>query len=281
MTEVRGVETARGPGARGRGRPTIATEATWARFPHRPCGTRDDHRGPRTVRATLGRRPDRSRPRHRGPPRGARRRCDPRCARAVPADDHRMGTVRRMRRGCAFRFADHDGVREGTASRARGGSPLPFDDPRPRRPLVHSGSGRAPSSLTCVDPAARRPPPEVVRAFGLTGRPRRLRDGQGTTFAAGHGVLKPAGADAAWIAETMADLVEDGFRVPRPLRAGARWVVDGWAAWTRVEGRHRSRDTPWTAALDVAHRVEAALSPVAAPRRPHRPLGRGGPGGVG
>lgn len=78
-------------------------------------------------------------------------------------------------------------------------------------------------------------------------------------------MLKPAGADAGWIAETITDIVEDGFRVPRPLRAGPRWVVDDWAAWARIDGRHRSRDTPWTEALDVAHRFEAALSSVARP----------------
>lgn len=105
----------------------------------------------------------------------------------------------------------------------------------------------------------------MARAFGLAGRPRRLTGGQGTAFAVGDGVLKPAGTDAGWIATTMAGVVEDGFRVPRPLRAGDAWVVDGWAAWTRLEGRHRLHDAPWPEAIAVAERFTAALRDVARP----------------
>jgi uncharacterized protein (TIGR02569 family) len=111
-------------------------------------------------------------------------------------------------------------------------------------------------------PQVAEPP---APSTGLAGRPRRLAGGQGTAFAVGNGVLKPAGADAVWIAATMDNVVEEGFRVPRPLRAGAGWVVDGWAAWTRVDGHHRRRDAPWPDAIAVAHRFTAALRGVAQP----------------
>ena len=76
-------------------------------------------------------------------------------------------------------------------------------------------------------------------AFGVTGRAVRLPGGGGTCWQVGDVILKPDHRPVvgAWLAEAFATLDGPGFRVPRPVRAGdGSWVVDGWAAWTRVGG---------------------------------------------
>ena len=80
-------------------------------------------------------------------------------------------------------------------------------------------------------------------------------------------MLKPGQrpAVASWLAELFADLRGTGFRVPRPVRAvGGSWVVDGWAAWTAVEGEpdplHR-----WSELVAASRAFHAALAGVAAP----------------
>jgi uncharacterized protein (TIGR02569 family) len=114
------------------------------------------------------------------------------------------------------------------------------------------------------------PPDAVLLAFGLGGRPELLPGGQGQTFAVGDAVLKPAGGDAAWAAGLVVALPEDGFRLPRPRPRidGTGWVVDGWVAWERVAGEHRTWGADWPAAVDVAHRLHLALR--SAPPPPDR-----------
>ena len=79
----------------------------------------------------------------------------------------------------------------------------------------------------------------MLRAFGTNGPAQRLPGGQGTSWRAGSLVLKPTGdaAEACWLAETLTDVPQDGFRVARPARAGdGRWVVEGWTAARWVAG---------------------------------------------
>ncbi|MGY2701103.1 MULTISPECIES: hypothetical protein [unclassified Nocardioides] len=113
------------------------------------------------------------------------------------------------------------------------------------------------------------PGERVLAAFGLTGRPVPLPGGQGRTWAVADAVLQPSRGAVAdrWTAETTAGLVEDGFRVARPLRPGDGWTVDGWTAWTRVAGEHRTWDADWPVALEVAVRLHRALRGAARP--PH------------
>ncbi len=114
-----------------------------------------------------------------------------------------------------------------------------------------------------------RPARTVLEAFGLEGlEPFRLSGGEGRTWAVGDAVLKPISGDeeeAASIAEVYADLPERGFRVPRPLRsADGRWVVDGWVAWTRVEGRH-DFEGKWSEVIAVGERFHAQLQGIPRP----------------
>jgi uncharacterized protein (TIGR02569 family) len=83
------------------------------------------------------------------------------------------------------------------------------------------------------------PGPDVLRAFGLAVAPVRLAGGQGESWRAGDVVLKPVPdpAAAGWVADVLERVVEDGFRVARPVRhAGGGWVAGGWAAHRWVAG---------------------------------------------
>jgi uncharacterized protein (TIGR02569 family) len=109
------------------------------------------------------------------------------------------------------------------------------------------------------------PPAHVMDAFGLRRATRSLAGGQGRVHLAGSVVLRPVDDPPMdhWIASAMDSLVEDGFRVPRPLHPStdpSAWVVDGWTAWTRVPGEHRTFDADWPAALETAVRFHRALA---------------------
>ncbi len=112
------------------------------------------------------------------------------------------------------------------------------------------------------------PPDGVLAAFGIPGAAaHRLPGGAGSTWSAGGLVLKPVddAVEAAWVADVLADLVEDGFRVNRPVGSGTgTWVVDGWAAWTRLEGEHGTSGR-WDDVLRVGERLSAALRGVPRP----------------
>lgn len=121
-----------------------------------------------------------------------------------------------------------------------------------------------------VLPVARagRPPDQALTAFGVRGQPvRRLSGGQGRVWAAGDLVLKPVDdvVEAVWTADVLSSLVEDGFRITRPVRSRAdEWVVDGWSAWRRLPGEHDTAGR-WSEVLRVGRELTAALSGLPAP----------------
>jgi uncharacterized protein (TIGR02569 family) len=92
--------------------------------------------------------------------------------------------------------------------------------------------------------------------------------GGGTCWQAGGLVLKPGQhrVVGSWLAEVLGDLHGPGFRVPRPVRAAdGSWTVDGWAAWTAIEGE--PAPVRWWPELVAASRAfHAALAGVPAPR---------------
>ncbi len=84
------------------------------------------------------------------------------------------------------------------------------------------------------------PPAAVLGAFGAVGQAIPLPGGQGRSVRAGDLVLKPVddAAEAGWIADVLDGVAEEGFRTARPMRSGSGgWVVEGWAAYSFVEGK--------------------------------------------
>lgn len=77
-------------------------------------------------------------------------------------------------------------------------------------------------------------------------------------------MLKPVddATEAEWVAETLAGLREDGFRVATPVRArDGAWIVDGWTAAKRVEGSDEvSRWGELIRAGEAFHRALAAVA---------------------
>jgi uncharacterized protein (TIGR02569 family) len=114
-----------------------------------------------------------------------------------------------------------------------------------------------------------RPPPHVLAAFGVSGDPIPLAGGTGTSWRCGGAVLKPiewsaSAEELEWQADVLSAVAEDGFRVPRPLRAADGSVlVDGWYASTYVEGQHRERR--WPEVIAAGERFHAAVADVPRP----------------
>lgn len=111
-------------------------------------------------------------------------------------------------------------------------------------------------------------PVGVCTAFGVpAGSAVRLPGGSGACWQADRLVLKPGQrpAVASWLAEVFADLRGPGFRVPRPVRTvDGSWVVDGWAAWTAVEGEPDPLRR-WPELVAASRAFHAALAGVPAP----------------
>jgi Aminoglycoside-2''-adenylyltransferase len=102
-----------------------------------------------------------------------------------------------------------------------------------------------------------RPAPDVLAQFGVSGAPEPLHGGTGRAWRVGDLVLKPldcAAREIPWQADLFTRVVEQGFRVSRPRPE----IVDGWTAWTFVEGRHEPGR--WLDIIDAGHRLHAALA---------------------
>lgn len=80
-------------------------------------------------------------------------------------------------------------------------------------------------------------------------------------------MLKPVDdeEEANWLAEFAARLPQRAFRLAAPVAArGGRWIVDGWSAWTRLEGQHST--TRWPELLEAASAFHAATRSVSKPQ---------------
>jgi len=98
------------------------------------------------------------------------------------------------------------------------------------------------------------PSEDVLRAFRVTGPPRRVPGGQGQAFQADGVLLKPARDDEKtnWISDFYSRARVDGFRLPRPIRSvDGRFVHRGWQAWEFVAGEHRCDQWPDTVELCI------------------------------
>lgn len=122
--------------------------------------------------------------------------------------------------------------------------------------------------LLQTDPAvlSGAPPASVLTKFGVVDRPARFTTGRGRTWAAGEMVLKPVDdeSEANWAAHLAGTVEQRGFRVARPIATrDGRWVIDGWSAWSRLEGEHSV--TRWPEVLAGAAAFHAAVARVAKP----------------
>lgn len=107
-----------------------------------------------------------------------------------------------------------------------------------------------------------RPPVHVLQAFGVEGEPELLPGGRGTSWRVGPLVLKPldrATAEIAWQANVLSALPSDGVRVAPPVPL----IVDGWTAWTYVEGTHEPGR--WLDIIAAGERLHDALAAVPRP----------------
>lgn len=111
---------------------------------------------------------------------------------------------------------------------------------------------------------SERPPDHVLRAFGVDGPPRPLPGGEGRSFSAGGLVLKPgAGPVLDWLADALADVHEDEFRLAAPVRSrDGTWSVAGWSATRWVDGSQPDLSAPstWLDILGVGRALHRAVA---------------------
>src|SRR5688572_27162430 len=111
-----------------------------------------------------------------------------------------------------------------------------------------------------------QPSEEILFAFGIEDSPILLEGGEGTSFQAGNFILKPVEnlEEANWRAELMNSIVEDGFRVPHPVKSkNNKWVEGGWCVYTFLEGKEVKNR--WAEKIDVSRRFHKALVNIAKP----------------
>jgi len=92
------------------------------------------------------------------------------------------------------------------------------------------------------------PDEELLDAFGCKGEARLLSGGESSSYLAGDVVLKPIDniEEANWTAGLMNSIVENGFRVAKPVKAKNRsWVYQNWTAFKYLKGevsKQRARE---------------------------------------
>src|SRR4051812_23342860 len=113
------------------------------------------------------------------------------------------------------------------------------------------------------------PPLAVLRAFGVEAPAQPLPGGQGTSWRAGDVVLKPdTGAVHEYLAETLAPVVPDGFRLAQPVPTlDGGWVRDGWVAARWVVGTAPDPSAPstWLQIVEPGRAFHRALADVDRP----------------
>jgi len=105
------------------------------------------------------------------------------------------------------------------------------------------------------------PNKEILEAFGCKGEARLLSGGEGRSYLARDIVLKPIDniEEAIWVADLMNAIVEDEFRVARPIKArNGSWIYQSWTAFKYLEGeasKQRAREK-----FEVARNFHKALA---------------------
>jgi uncharacterized protein (TIGR02569 family) len=113
---------------------------------------------------------------------------------------------------------------------------------------------------------AAQPPIEVQRGFGRVGPAERYVSGEAAAFRVADAVFKPVvdRLEAEWIGGVLENLVENNFRVAKPIRAAdGGWVVDGWTAYEWVEGQATTRR--WDEIATAGSQFHRSLRGIAKP----------------
>jgi len=111
-----------------------------------------------------------------------------------------------------------------------------------------------------------QPSERILDAFGVKGLPILLEGGEGTTYQAGGFIFKPAEniEEANWRAELMNSIVEDGFRVPHPVKSkNNKWIESGWCVYTFLEGKEVTNR--WEEKINVSRKFNKSLANAAKP----------------
>jgi uncharacterized protein (TIGR02569 family) len=118
--------------------------------------------------------------------------------------------------------------------------------------------------LPCTSMSPHAPPATVLSEFGVTGPPRLIHGGQGTSWLAGGLVFKPEGGETyEWLAEALGDVALDEVRLAMPVRTlNGTWVAEGWSATRWVEGHEPDRPTTstWIEIIEAGRALHRAVA---------------------
>jgi uncharacterized protein (TIGR02569 family) len=112
------------------------------------------------------------------------------------------------------------------------------------------------------------PPSQLLAAFGIDEPLEPFPGGRGIAWGTEKLVLKlldMSREQVIWQEQVLGDIREVGFRVTRPVRApDGRLIIDGWVAWQRLEGEHRTRQ--WAEICMAGERFHRATASTPRPR---------------
>ena len=109
-------------------------------------------------------------------------------------------------------------------------------------------------------------PENILDSFGIKEKPALLPGGQGDNYKAGNIVLKRVEniSEYEWIAETLNDIKQIGFRVPHYLKStDGNWVENRWIAYEFVEGEHEKNN--WEEKFELCEKFHDALKDLPCP----------------
>ncbi len=89
------------------------------------------------------------------------------------------------------------------------------------------------------------PNQNILKAFGVSGKPTRLKGGQGICYLVDNIVFKPSYSivEASWMSDLYNNLSSNQFRVPKPIRAkNSKWIFNQWTANKFLEGKHEDEN---------------------------------------
>ena len=110
------------------------------------------------------------------------------------------------------------------------------------------------------------PSEKILFEFGIEDFPVLLEGGEGTAYQAGGFVFKPVESieEANWRAELMNSIIDDGFRVPHPVKSkNNKWIESGWCVYTFLEGKEVTNR--WEEKINVSRKFHKSLANVAKP----------------
>jgi uncharacterized protein (TIGR02569 family) len=112
------------------------------------------------------------------------------------------------------------------------------------------------------------PTKDVLKMFGLVGKPVRIKGGQGNSYRIADTVLKLENynnEEVEWIARIYKNIKQNGFRLPKQIKTrNGKLIYKQWTAWKYVEGNHSNKK--WKEVFEVCDLFHKSLQKINKPK---------------